>query len=79
MSLNSNLQIDQVLQGTKFTENKPRIYATGVYLVPMKIFVKGTEQFVWVADDFKDESFDSGGNVISPKVIVDNVENLYDD
>jgi len=77
MSLNSNLQIDQVLRETTFTESAPRIYSTGVYLVPMKIQIRGIDHFVWVADDFNDDTFDSNGNNISAKVIANTIEDLY--
>ena len=78
MSLNSNLKIDEVLRGVKFTENKPRIFSNGAYLVPMKISIKGIAHYVWVADDFKDETFNSDGENISPNVITRDIENLYE-
>jgi hypothetical protein len=74
MSLNSNLKIDQILRGTKFAENSPRIYSTGTYLLPLKITIRGIDHFVWVADDV----FDSDGNNISANVIADTIEELYD-
>jgi hypothetical protein len=77
MSLNSNLQIEQCLKDCKFTEDALRIYATGAYLIPMKISIKGIDHFIWVADDFNDDVFDTKGNNISVKVIADTVENLY--
>jgi hypothetical protein len=77
MSLNSNLKIDQILRGIKFAEDSPRIYSAGTYLLPMKITIRGIEHYVWVADDFDDDVFDSDGNNISAKVIADTIEDLY--
>jgi hypothetical protein len=77
MSLSSNLKIDQSLRECKFTEDTPKVYSTGVYLVPMKISIRGIEQYVWVADDFNDETFNSEGKNVSPRVISDSIEELY--
>lgn len=63
MSLNSNLKVDAILASTKFMEDEPRIYATGVHLVPMKISVRENEYYVWVADDFDSDSYCDGQNV----------------
>lgn len=67
MSLNSNLKIDQLLRDCKFTEDAPKIYATGVYLVPMKIQIGGIDKYIWVVDDFNDDSFDSNGEIFRQK------------
>jgi hypothetical protein len=77
MSINSNLEIDQVLRGTKFAEDNPKIYSTGVYLVPMKIQIRGIEHYVWIADDFNDDTFDADGNNISARVLAESIEELY--
>lgn len=77
MSLNSNLEIDQCLRSCKLTENTPRIYATGVHLVPMKIQIGKFDKYVWIVDDFNEDSFDSNGENISPNVMSDSIDNLY--
>lgn len=77
MALNSSLKIEQHLRGCKFTEDIPKIYSTGVHLVPMKISIRGIDQYVWVADDFNDETFNSKGENISPRIISNSIEELY--
>ncbi|MDR1652838.1 MAG: hypothetical protein LBS01_04200 [Prevotellaceae bacterium] len=42
----------------------------------MKISIQGTNKYVWIVDDFNDDSFDSEGNNISPKVMSDTIEQL---
>jgi hypothetical protein len=77
MAHNSNLTVEQSLRDCNFTEDAPSIYSTGVYLVPMEISIQGIDQYVWIADDFNDDSFDSKGNIISPKVMSDTIKDLY--
>ena len=72
-----SLKTEQFLRNFQFTERCPRIYSTGVYLVPMKIQIYGKDQFVWIADEFNDDIFDSDGNNISAKIIADTAEKLY--
>jgi len=72
-----SLKVEQILRDFQFTERHPRIYSTGVFLVPMKIQIRGIDQFIWVADNFKDDTFDSDGNNISANTIADSIEYLY--
>lgn len=66
-----SLKIEQKLSRFQFSEKKPAVYATGVSLIPMKIEVNGVEKYVWVADEFKDDSFDLEGNCVLQRVISD--------
>jgi hypothetical protein len=72
-----SLKIEQILDNIQFAESQPRIYSNGVYLVPMKIQIQGVDKFIWVADDFNDDTFDSEGNNISVKIIADTIKDLY--
>ena len=72
-----SLKIEQLLRNIQFTERRPKIYSSGVYLVPMKILIHGINRLVWVADEFNDDIFDSNGNNISANVIADTIEDLY--
>jgi len=72
-----SLKTEQILSNFQFTERQPRIYSDGVYLVPMKIRINGIDKFIWVADEFNNDTFDSNGNNISPKVIADSIDDLY--
>ena len=71
-----SLKIEQRIAGNEFTEFEPRIYSTGVYLVPMKVKVNGKEKFIWVADEFNDDTYFDGKN-ISPRLFSDNIEEMF--
>lgn len=70
-----SLKIEQRLLDIEFTEFVPRIFATGVYLVPVKIKVGKTEKWVWVAEEFSDDTY-YDGKLISPILISDEKESL---
>ena len=72
-----SLKVEQILSNFQFTERQPRVYSVGVHLVPMKINIKGIDKFIWVADEFYDDTFDVNGNNISPRVIADSIDDLY--
>lgn len=73
-----SLKIEQRLADDQFTETEPRIYSTGVFLVPMRIVINGTEQWVWVADMFENDTFIDGESC-SPNVLADTKEELLTD
>jgi hypothetical protein len=70
-----SLKAEQHLLNHQFTEFEPKIYATGVYLVPMKIEIQGTEKWIWVAEEFESDTYFDGKN-IAVNVISDNLKNL---
>ena len=72
-----SLKVEQILSNVQFVEKQPRIYSDGVFLVPMKIQIDGKSKFIWVADEFNDDTFDVNGNNISPRVIADSIDDLY--
>jgi hypothetical protein len=72
-----NLKTEQILSNIQFTERQPKIYSEGVYLVPMRVQVKGVDKFIWVADEFNGDTFDANGKIISAKVIADKIDELY--
>ena len=63
-----SLIIEQKLDNAFFTETGTRIYTTGAYLVPMEITLNGEKQYVWVVDEFKDDSYDEDGKICSPVI-----------
>ncbi|HVA97368.1 MAG TPA: hypothetical protein VNG53_00620 [Bacteroidia bacterium] len=71
-----SLKIEQRLIGNQITDVEHRIYSTGVHLSPMKVELNGIEKFIWVADEFIDDTYSEGKN-ISPKVLANNIEELY--
>ena len=70
-----SLKIEQRIIGNQITEFEPRIYSTGVHLVPTKVELNGKEKIIWVADEFNDDTFLDGKNII-PRVISNNIEEL---
>jgi hypothetical protein len=73
-----SLKEEQILRGCQIVERQQRIYSTGVYLVPMKIQIRGINQFVWVADAFNDDTFDSEGECVTVNTVGDTIDDLYD-
>lgn len=70
------LKIEQRLLNKEFTEAEPKIFSTGVHLVPMKISVEGKEKFIWVAEEFEDDTYFDGRN-ISARIIANKIEELF--
>jgi len=71
-----SLKIEQRLDGESFTELAPRIYSTGVYLVPMCVSLKNKKRFIWVVDEFDDDTFDQNGLICEPIIYADDIERL---
>jgi len=71
-----SLKIEQRIIRNQITEFEPRIYSTGVHLVPMKVKLGGKENFVWVVDEFDDDTY-FDDKLISPQVISDKIDELY--
>ncbi|MCR4293791.1 MAG: hypothetical protein NUV76_13070 [Candidatus Kuenenia sp.] len=55
-----SLKIEQRFDDVFFTEIEPRIYTTGAHIVPMKIRIGQKQRYVWVVDEFDDESYLEG-------------------
>ena len=73
-----SLKIEQRLANNQFAENEPRIYSTGVFLVPMKIILNGIEKWIWVADMFENDTFIYGKSC-TPNVLADTKKELLAD
>ncbi len=63
-----SLEIDQKLDENTFTESKPRIFATGAFLVPMETIKNGIKRYVWVVDEFIDDTYNDDGIICSPNL-----------
>ncbi len=72
-----SLKTEQQLEDHQFTEFSPRIYATGVYLVPMAIIVNGIEKWVWVADEFESDTYLD--ELVCPNIIADTKGELLEE
>ncbi len=53
------------------------IFATGVFLAPLKRLVHGTEEWCWIAVGFEDDSF-LNGECINPNESADKLEDLVE-
>jgi hypothetical protein len=71
-----SLKIEQRLMKSQFTEAEPTIYSTGVYLIPMKILLNGKERFVWVANEFDNDTF-IDGKCVSPIIFSNNFNKMF--
>jgi len=71
-----SLKIEQRIIENQITEFEPRIYSTGVHLVPMKVKLGGKENFVWVADEFDDDTY-FDDKLISHQVNYDKIDEIY--
>lgn len=74
-----SLKIEQKLDQHFFTQAEPRIFTTGAYLVPMQIVVDGKQRYVWVVDEFEDETYNDEGLSVSPNVYADNLTALLNE
>ncbi len=61
-----SLKAEQILDNNFFTESAPRIYTTGAYLVPMEIEKNGEKRYVWIIDEFDDDTYSNDGELCSP-------------
>ncbi|MBM4166870.1 MAG: hypothetical protein FJ218_08165 [Ignavibacteria bacterium] len=69
-----NLKTEQFLDNFFFTNSEPKLYSTGVRLVPMEIKRRNKKRFVWVVEDFCDETYDDKGKLVMAKEYADSVE-----
>jgi hypothetical protein len=70
-----NLITEQRLLNKQITDFAPVIYSNGVKLIPMPVIINNTKKYVWVVNEFCDETY-FDGELISPDVIFDNPQNV---
>jgi hypothetical protein len=71
-----SLKTEQRLDSETFTEVEPRIYSTGSFLIPMCITLKNKKRYIWVVDEFDDDTFDKNGVICEPKICANSIEAL---
>jgi len=71
-----SLKIMQKLDEYTFTESKPRIFSTGAFLVPMEIIKNGMKRYVWVVDEFIDDTYNEDGIICIPNLYTHSKECL---
>ncbi|MFH0924182.1 MAG: hypothetical protein V1872_00885 [bacterium] len=70
-----SLKAEQKILGSQITDFEPTVYTTGAHLIPLKIIINGIEKYVWVVNEFDNDTFLDGKNC-SVTVIADNKNNL---
>ncbi len=70
-----SLKVKQRLDDFFFTESEPKIYTTGAHLVPMEIRRGNKIRYVWVVDQFDDDTYIDGDSC-SPNVYANIKANL---
>ena len=63
-----SLRIEQKLDENTFTESKPRVFTTGAFLVTMEITKNGIKRYVWVVDEFIDDTYNDDGIICLPNL-----------
>ncbi len=71
-----SLKVEQRLKNIFFTEEEPKVYTTGAFLVPMEITIDGEKQYVWVVNEFNDDTYDEDGKICSPAICTTQKKNL---
>lgn len=69
---------DQKQLGINIVGNSPVIYTTGAYLVPMLINKGGKLRYVWVVEEFHDDTFNSEGELITAIHLADSKDNMIE-
>lgn len=73
-----SLKIEQRLDDYTFTESEPRVFTTGAFLVPMETTKNGVKRYIWVVDEFRDDTYNDDGIICSPNVYANNKQNLLE-
>lgn len=72
MSLKTELR----LENYTFVDFEPSIYTTGAKLIPLLVYVKDKKRYVWIVEEFNDDTYSNDGNVCHPYVLTKNKNNL---
>lgn len=70
-----SLKIEQKILGNQITDIEPTVYTTGAHLIPLKTIINGVEKYVWVVNEFDNDTLFNGENC-SVNVIANNKNNL---
>jgi len=72
-----SLIIEQRLDNNTFTDSGPKIYTTGASLIPLEIFNNNKRRYVWVVNEFDDDSYNQNGEICHPNLYCDQKKNLF--
>lgn len=70
-----SLKVEQRLDNFFFTDSEPRIYTTGAHLAPLELSDGTRKRYVWVVDEFSDDTY-FDGDPCSPNVYANTIKNL---
>ncbi len=71
------LRITQKLHEHTFTEIEPMVYTTGAYLSPMRIKINNKIRYVWVVDEYNDDTYVCpSGKGCSPRIFANSAKEL---
>ena len=72
-----SLIAEQRLDNFFFIDGTQKVYSTGVKLISMEVKKKnGKSRFVWVVDEFCDDSYDENGNICHPNIYSDRINRM---
>ena len=71
-----SLKVEQRLDDFFIAESEPKIYTTGAHLVPLELVQGKKKRYVWVVDEFYDDTY-FDGDKCSPNVYANTIENLF--
>ncbi len=74
-----SLKVEQRLDDIYFVETEPRIYTTGAHLIPLTIQINNKKRCVWVVDEFRDDTFNTDGEICHPNVYGKKIKDLLND
>ncbi len=75
-----SLKVEQMLDDFTFADDEPRIFTTGAYLLPLEIKNGNETRYVWIVDEFHDDTYICGeGEFCSPNIYANNIENLLNE
>ena len=74
-----SLKIEERLNNNTITERVFSCYTTGAKVTPLKITQNGEIRYVWVVDEFVEDTFDENGKTCSPNIYSTDVTGLLND
>jgi hypothetical protein len=70
-----SLKVEQKILGSQITDFTPTVYTIGAHLIPLKVIINGIEKYIWVVNEFDNDTFFDGKNC-TVHVIAENKNDL---
>jgi len=71
-----SLKIEQRLDNNSISVGFPKLYTNGAKVVPLEITENGKKRYVWVVDEFCDDTYNDNGDICSPCVYSNKLDDL---